>query len=112
MSEPLKKVHDILSEKGGRRPVAFIQYGNVEIGFKYELVCPWCAKSICIVENPTKQQSTLYKALLKKYQELHWNTVESCPAIEDNHGLQVEITTVPLNTEELPDMGDENGIIH
>lgn len=95
-------VHDILSEgdKGNqRRPVSFIQHGNVEDGFVYEVICPWCGGTICYVpKSMTMGIGGPYRIFLKMQKE-HW------PLCSTNNGkiapkeFAVEITTRPLNVE-------------
>lgn len=104
-------VHDILAEVGElpngtkyqRRPVSFIQHGNLEDGFTYEGICPWCGETICYVPNEqTKVVGGLYRVLLHS-QKMHW--VETCSKRPSTlEGVQrqqfaVEKTTKPLGVE-------------
>jgi hypothetical protein len=92
-------VHDVLSLPNKRKPVAFIQHGTPDTGYVYTAICPFCAGTIA--ENVTTQTRTtgdLYQTLLR-LQRQHWI---DCPAIGAATDLAVEITNVPLHTEEVP----------
>ena len=42
----MKRVHDIVTTTDKRTTVSFVQHGNVDDGYVYELVCPWCASAV------------------------------------------------------------------
>jgi hypothetical protein len=102
-----RKVHDILSEAGigprgekmQRRPVSFIQHGNLEDGFLYEGVCPFCGITTAYVPKAHVDATFggLYRVLLKLQKE-HWI---KCTQWKTND-FAVEITNKPLNVEKLP----------
>lgn len=104
-------VHDILSESGTgpegqkmqRRPVSFIQHGNLEDSFVYEGICPWCGTTLGYAprELVNKTIGGLYRVLLSM-QKMHWPSCEvSKEGIEDKE-FAVWITDKPLNVEKLP----------
>lgn len=63
----MRLVHDVvaLTNKAHtkRAVIAFIQHGTVEDGWKYEVVCPFCALTIGHVEDKEDMLTTeqLYK---------------------------------------------------
>jgi hypothetical protein len=95
-------VHDILSESDGkgnqRRPVSFIQHGNLEDGFTYEGVCPWCGLTIGYIPgSQTKVIGGLYRILLH-LQKMHWAECEE-NKVNPPVSFSVEITTSPLGVQ-------------
>lgn len=109
-----KKVHDILAEHGTgpngeqvqRRPVALIQHGNIDQGYTYEGICPWCGETTCYVPaDQTKVIGGLYRILLSQ-QKIHWlATCSHRPGLLDKvkrSEMAVEIADKPLNVEKPP----------
>jgi len=108
----MKKVHDIVriivpgakialnveDAKDRHFPIAFIQWGNRDDGFQYEVVCPFCAKSIgwVIPAGPTIGEAvqTMAPAMATHKPQ--------CPRFGEKFG--VEIATGPMGTEKLPIM--------
>lgn len=97
----MRAVHDILypMEPGAPPgPCAFIQHGKEETGFEYEVVCPWCAKTVG--ERIASPDPFTYGALLKALRLVMKEHMTWCSG--SGHKLQVYVTTVPLNTEDPP----------
>lgn len=83
-------------------PVAFIQWGNTEEGYQYEVICPWCAKSIGWVQpaidghfDEVKKQMAI--AMARHYQ----NRTLDCARFGAST-FDVTRATAPLGTEKLP----------
>ena len=93
----MKKVHDIVTTRNRKTSVAFIQHGNTDDGYVYELVCPWCSTSIHkLVAHPEAEWPDVLKTI-KSYQDPHDRV---CP--QSGSGVfAVERTTTPLNTSKL-----------
>lgn len=93
----MKSVHDIVTTRDRRTSISFIQHGNEDDGYVYELVCPWCATSIHkLTAHPEAEWPDVLNTM-KSYQDPHDRV---CP--QSGNGVpSVEITRVPLNTTKL-----------
>jgi hypothetical protein len=93
----MKRVHDIVTTRNRRSTVSFIQHGNTDDGYVYELVCPWCATSVHKLSTHPDAEWPEVLNVMKSYQDPHDRV---CPN-SDSGRLNVERATAPLNTEKL-----------
>jgi hypothetical protein len=93
----MRKVHDIWRTKRGAG-IAFIQHGNRDIlGWLYEVICPYCAKTVGWVSDveDTLNNQQLWRSMafsMKKH-------IEKCQ-FPGASTLAVEITQEALHTDE------------
>ena len=93
----MKRVHDIISTRNQRCHIAFIQHGNVDDGYVYEIVCPWCETSLHKLSTHPEAEWPEVLDVMKTYQDIHDRV---CP--NSRSGIfNVQRTTTPLNTEKL-----------
>jgi hypothetical protein len=91
----MRRVHAIRhSTENASVCISFIQHGNEEEGFEYENICPWCATTLGFHKPPDPYSE---KALFNLLREQMASHIQVCGA--GGFKLQVEVTTVPLNTE-------------
>lgn len=93
----MKKVHDILYTKRGAC-VAFIQWGNSEDGFRYQVVCPYCARDVGWVDDHEDELTLgqLHAALRMEIRE----HISFCPY--PGGKFLVELATERLHTDKEP----------
>lgn len=93
----MRAVHDVVITRDRRTSLAFIQHGNTDDGYVYELVCPWCAMSVHkLATHPEADWPDVLDAM-KVYQDSHDHV---CPHSRSGT-FSVEKATKPLNTEKL-----------
>src|SRR5678809_21131 len=104
----MKTVHDILNVQVGNMlepkatqlaffPVAFIQHGNREEGFHYEIVCPYCSLSIGMIDpqgDMLERNKGMAIAMAVHYKK-------GCSRFGAHHFL-VKKADKPLGTDRLP----------
>ena len=94
----MRAVHDIFtSRKHPGVKVSFIQHGTREQGFQYEVICPYCAKTVGWIDDHagTMTNRELH-SFLRKITGTHIRKCDHAGAAT----LAVEVTRVPLRTEE------------
>jgi hypothetical protein len=92
----MRKVHDILTTRNRRTTVSFVQHGNTDDGYVYEIVCPWCANTVHkLTAHPEAEWPDVLDTI-KSYQDPHDRV---CPMVRGR--VSVEKAQKPLNTERL-----------
>lgn len=94
----MKKVHDILYHPQNGSAVSFIQWGNSEEGFKYQVICPYCARDVGWVIDTEDEMTVLQlHNALRKEMGLH---ISFCPY--PGGRFLVEVTQERLHTDREP----------
>ena len=107
----MRLVHDILVGHvrvvglNGKRPqgpvISFIQHGTRETGWRYENVCPFCAKTVGFVNDPLDELTNMQLfAELQRQMSVHISSLKS-PCEASGWTLNVELAKAPLNTEKI-----------
>jgi hypothetical protein len=95
----VRQVHAL--KRSAKNPavlISFIQHGNREEGWKYEVICPFCAKTIGWFDD-LEDELTEYQVDVLCKQEMREH-ISFCP--HAGQSLGVEVTTEPLGTESHP----------
>lgn len=79
--------------------IALVQWGNREDGFTYEVICPFCAKTVNVFEDKDDAGEPLTEeqvnTVCKKEMSIH---IPFCSFAGQR--LMVEITREPLHTDD------------
>jgi hypothetical protein len=95
----MRAVHDILYDKSpgaAPGPCAFIQHGNPETGYEYEVVCPFCSNTVG--DRIGSPDDFTYGWLLGEMKSLMSVHVRVCTA--DMSRMRIFVTRVPLGTDQ------------
>lgn len=97
----MRLVHEILFSKKLRRPfVAFIQWGRRPEAYRYEVICPWCEKTIGEVREDTDDLGPIEKEVSELAIDFH-RIVDEHKIVCTSAMFQLNVmkSTRPLNTE-------------
>jgi hypothetical protein len=96
----MQKVHDILrSRKHPGVLVAYVQRGNSEEGFVYEMYCPYCGRQIGYVDDRNDAETHVLHQAMRLVTGRH---IEHCQ-FAGSATLAVEKATGPIpGAEKLP----------